>query len=99
MSGAAGAPAIRRPCYTDTMRNTAKFFTAGAFALLLTAGPAAQEPPRVPAQPPATPAPQAPSPNQPTFRASIDLVTTDVIARDNKGQFVADLKVSDFDVF
>lgn len=33
---------------------------------------------------------------QVTFRASIDLVTTDVIVRDGRGQFVADLKLDDF---
>jgi VWFA-related protein len=46
---------------------------------------------------------QNPSPDvktqQPTFRTSVDLVTTDVIVRDAKGQFIADLKKEDFDVF
>lgn len=43
------------------------------------------------------PAPQAPG--QPTFRVAVDLVTTDVIARDGQGQFVSDLKVDEFEVF
>jgi VWFA-related protein len=34
-----------------------------------------------------------------TFRASTDLISTDVIVRDNKGQFVADLKVGDFELY
>jgi VWFA-related protein len=36
---------------------------------------------------------------QPTFRARVDLVTTDVIVRDGKGQFVADLRKEDFEVY
>jgi VWFA-related protein len=45
-------------------------------------------------------APQQPSgpAGKPTFRVAIDLVTTDVIARDEKGQFVADLKKDDFEI-
>ena len=34
-----------------------------------------------------------------TFRVAVDLVTTDVIARDGQGQFVSDLKTSEFEVF
>jgi VWFA-related protein len=47
------------------------------------------------------PAPQAPSTakSQPTFRVAIDYVTTDVIARNNQDQFVADLTKGDFEVF
>lgn len=87
------------------MRNTAKFFSAGAFALLLTAGALAQsggQQPATPAEKP-KPAPQKEAKpaqaEQPTFRVAVDLVTTDVIVRDDKGQFVADLKGNDFDVF
>jgi VWFA-related protein len=36
---------------------------------------------------------------QPTFRVNVDLVTTDVIVRDNRGQFVSDLKVGELDVY
>jgi VWFA-related protein len=35
---------------------------------------------------------------KPTFTTGITLVTTDVIVRDEKGQFVADLKTEDFEV-
>ena len=78
------------------MRTTGKFFLAGAFALLLAAMPHAQSAPAQPAQaPPAQPA----APSQPTFRVAVDLVTTDVIVRDSRGQFVADLKNGDFEVF
>ena len=48
-----------------------------------------------------TQAPQAPSTakSQPTFRVAIDFVTTDVIARNNQDQFVADLTKGDFEIF
>ena len=39
------------------------------------------------------------SQSTPTFRVAIDLVTTDVIARDEKGQFVSDLKKEEFELF
>ena len=35
---------------------------------------------------------------QPTFSVAVTLVTTDVIVRDSKGQFVADLKKEEFEV-
>lgn len=44
-------------------------------------------------------APQAPQEPNPTFRVAIDYVTTDVIARNNQDQFVADLTKDDFEVF
>jgi VWFA-related protein len=57
--------------------------------------------PSPPPQPP--PSSQPPPPSKPgqeaTFRVAIDLVTNDVIVRDSKGQFVADLKKEEFEVF
>lgn len=47
-------------------------------------------------QVPQTAKPQAPAA---TFRVAIDYVTTDVIARNNRDQFVADLTRGDFEVF
>ena len=44
----------------------------------------------------------APPPQQPpreVIRRSIDVVTTDVIVRDNRGQFVADLKKDEFEIY
>lgn len=38
------------------------------------------------------------APGQPTFRAGVTLVTTDVIPRDGKGQFVSDLTAADFTI-
>jgi VWFA-related protein len=83
--------------------------SSGRLALALVAVAAAtivvrgQQPPPAP---PATPAPasaQAPAApaapvETPTFKARVDLVSTDVIARDNQGQFVADLKKDEFTV-
>jgi len=69
------------------MRNTAKLLSAVAFALLLAAAlPAAGQAPQQTAQ-------------QPTFRVNVDLVTTDVIVRDSKDQFISDLKPGEFEVY
>ncbi len=65
---------------------------AGIVVLALSAGVSAQQAPTP------TPAPQAPG-NQATFRVAIDYVTTDVIARNNQDQFVADLTKKDFEVY
>jgi VWFA-related protein len=73
------------------VRATAKSLLAGALTLLVAASPA----PRVAAQAqqPDTAA------QQPTFRVAIDLVTTDLIARDGRDQFVADLKPEELEVY
>lgn len=93
------------------MPQAATVMSAGALAVLLTAGAlaqgTAQQPPAPAPQPkpgdaqarPADPQAKPSLPEQPTFRVAVDLVTTDVIVRDGKGQFVADLKGSDFEVF
>jgi VWFA-related protein len=78
------------------MRNTAKFLSAGAIGLLLAAGlsssgAGAQQAPAPAAAPPAQ--------DQPTFRVAVDLVTTDVIVRDNRDQFVSDLKPGELEVY
>src|SRR5579864_3720296 len=41
----------------------------------------------------------APQPQRPVIRRSVDLVTTDVHVRDDRGQFVADLRKEDFEVY
>ena len=88
------------------MRNPANYLATSAFALLAAVGQAAQVPaPASPASAAQGPAPASQGatvqgPGQPTFRVNVDLVTTDVIVRDSKSdQFIADLKVGDFDVF
>jgi VWFA-related protein len=73
---------------------------AGIVALAVSASVGAQQPPS-PTPQAASPKPQAPSPggSQATFRVAIDYVTTDVIARNNQDQFVADLTKKDFEVY
>ena len=44
-------------------------------------------------------APQKDTPARPTFRVRVDLVRTDVVPRDDRGNFVADLTKSDFEVY
>ena len=70
------------------MQSTA--FRLGIALVALSAGVSAQQAP--------SPQPQAPG-SQATFRVAIDYVTTDVIARNNQDQFVADLTKSDFEVY
>ncbi len=46
------------------------------------------------------PAPATPQGAQsPTFRVSVDLITTDLIVRDNRDQFIADLKPGEIEVY
>ena len=86
------------------MQKTARVLLAGAVVVALAVGGvraletavAAQGQPAAQAQAQGPPA----APQQPTFRATAELVTTDVIVRDAKtDQFIADLKPTDFEVF
>jgi len=78
-------------------------FWSTALLVVLAAGLSAQTP-APPAQPPAA-ATQEPQqqpqqqPQRPTFRVQVDLVTNDVVVRDEKGNFVPDLKKDEFEVF
>lgn len=66
--------------------------------LPVTAHAQTPQPGQAPAAASAAGAPQQPQP--PTFRVNVNLVTTDVIVRDPKnGQFIADLKPSEFQVY
>jgi VWFA-related protein len=79
------------------MRTTATLVAAGLFGLLMAVSSPS---PVAHAQAPAANQAQAPTPGQPTFRVSVDLVTTDVIVRDQKtDQFVADIKADEFEVY
>ena len=69
-------------------------FLAAALGAALVATPAAQAP--RPAPPAQVPAPVQPAP---TFRVRVDLVTNDVVVRDEKGNFVPDLRPEDIQVF
>jgi len=81
------------------MRNTVRFVAAVSFALLLAAVASVLPVPlhaQAPAQAPA-PAQQAPAPD---FRVTVDLITTDMIPRDQKtGQFIADLKPEEIEIY
>ena len=66
-------------------------FWSTATLVALTAGLSAQ-----------TPAPQpgvATTQEKPTFKVQVDLVTSDIIVRDDKGNFVPDLKKDEFEIF
>jgi VWFA-related protein len=72
-------------------------FLAAALGAALVATPSAQAP--KPATPPAPAQPgQATQPN-PTFRVRVDLVTNDIVVRDEKGNFVPDLRPEDIEVY
>ena len=78
------------------MRATAKFLTAGALALLVAVG----VPSRDTALAQAAAQQQSPAQAPPTFRASVDLITTDMIARHSRTeQFIADLKPHEIEIY
>jgi len=51
---------------------------------------------QTPAQPPAT---TGVTQQNPTFRVQVDLVTNDIVVRDEKGNFIPDLKQDEFEVY
>src|SRR5262245_17911204 len=61
-----------------------------AVLVALTVGLSAQTP-----TPPAQPEQGKP----PTFRLNVDLVTNDIVVRDEKGNFVPDLKKDEFEIY
>jgi VWFA-related protein len=67
-------------------------FWSTTVLVALTAGLSAQAPAQ---SKPAGPPPQ----EKPTFRIQVDLVTNDVVVRDDKGNFVPDLKKDEFEVY
>ncbi len=70
-------------------------FWSTATLVALTAGLSAQ----TPAQKPAAPSNTATGQERPTFKVQVDLVTNDIIVRDEKGNFIPDLKKEDFEIF
>ena len=88
-----------------TMRNCsllyagaeARWLSAGAIALALGVVAGAQTQQTLPEQ--TTPVQPATEDQTPVFRSSITLVTTDVIVRDENGQFLPDLAPEDITVF
>jgi VWFA-related protein len=62
-----------------------------ALALVAGAGVRAQNPPATP---------QAPAqPPEQVIRTGVELITTDAIVRDSRGQFIADLKKEEFEIY
>src|SRR5258708_3889541 len=68
-------------------------FWSTATLVALTAGLSAQTPGQAPAPP------NAATQERPTFKVQVDLVTNDIIVRDEKGNFIPDLKKEDFEIF
>jgi VWFA-related protein len=65
-------------------------FWSTAVLVVLAAGLSAQTPAQTPA---------ATGQDKPTFRLQVDLVTNDIVVRDEKGNFVSDLKQGEFEIF
>jgi VWFA-related protein len=81
------------------MKRVSSRWPAAALALLAGSVLLAQAP-GAPGQGQSTaPAQATQAAQNPTFRVTVDLVTNDVIARDARGQFVADLTKDDFEVY
>ena len=81
---------LKRRYTSGMLKRRTNLLSATALSLALAAGAAAISP-AVRAQD---------SPAQPTFRVSVDLITTDMIPRDAKsGQFIADLKPEEIEVY
>ena len=87
------------------MRNTNRCISAGLFACLLAALVATGAAGRWPRRRRSSRRRHrrarraAAAPQSPTFRVSVDLITTDLIVRDNKDQFIADLKPGEIEVY
>jgi VWFA-related protein len=71
-------------------------FWSTALLVALAAGLSAQTPAQPPAQPPAS---TTATQQKPTFRIQVDLVTNDIVVRDEKGNFIPDLKKEEFEVY
>src|SRR3954470_14522509 len=69
-------------------------FWSTATLVALTAGLSAQTPGQAPA-----PSNPAATQERPTFKVQVDLVTSDIIVRDDKGNFVPDLKKEEFEIY
>jgi VWFA-related protein len=78
------------------MRNTNRCISAGLFACLVAGALTAARGPLLAQAPAPRPAPSTQSPD---FRVSVDLITTDLIVRDGRGQFIADLKPGEIEVY
>jgi VWFA-related protein len=76
------------------MKLKANGFWSTALLVVLAASLSAQAPA------PATQAPPAAAAQErPTFKIQVDLVTQDIVVKDEKGNFIPDLKKEDFEIF
>src|SRR4051794_37700328 len=66
-------------------------FGTTALLVALTAGVLGQTPP--------PPSGAAAAPGKTTFKVQVDLVTSDIIVRDEKGNFIPDLKKEEFEIY
>ena len=74
------------------------FWTTASIVVLATGLAAQSLPPQAPTPQKSAPPTQVDKASQP-FRISIDLVTNDIIVRDEKGNFVPDLKKDEFEIW
>jgi VWFA-related protein len=74
------------------------FWTTASLVVLATGLAAQSLPPQAPTPQKSAPPPQVDRASQP-FRIAIDLVTNDIIVRDEKGNFVPDLKRDEFEIW
>jgi VWFA-related protein len=81
------------------MKHGKRFAVAVALGAAALSGLVLAKGPQGGGQQGSTPKPQIVAPQTPTFRTSVDLVTTDVIPRDSRGQFVSDLKPGEFELY
>jgi VWFA-related protein len=72
-------------------------FWSTALLVVLAAGLSAQTPAQPPPQP--TASATATTQQKPTFRVQVDLVTNDIVVRDERGNFIPDLKKEEFEVY
>jgi len=79
------------------MRNTIRFVAIAVLALLVTSGSRSRDTVYAQAKPVA---PVLQDQGRPDFRVSVDLITTDMIPRDQKNdQFIADLKPEEIEIY
>jgi VWFA-related protein len=71
------------------------FWPGSASVALLAFGAVVVSAQQTQPKPPAS----ASSQEKPTFRVQVDLVTNDIVVRDEKGNFVADLKKDEFEIY
>src|SRR5499427_2686390 len=75
------------------------FWPTGLMVVLAVGLSAQTQQPPAPSAPPAPAATPQTSQEKPTFKVTVDLVTNDIIVRDDKGNFIPDLKKDEFEIW